>query len=113
MLKVPSYLGSETLHLELDPQPVEYLIPNSGLVGFHLLVHETPEPQWVHHQSAIFLGAQFHTMLHLVGTHKVHLTSFTPRLLFCCGLFIIFSLLTLKMTFKSIKSNRLGMHNID
>ncbi|KAM3176210.1 hypothetical protein ACTXT7_006942 [Hymenolepis weldensis] len=63
-------IASETLHLELDPESVEYLIPNSGLVGFRFLVHETPEPHWVYHQSAIFLGAQFHTMLRLVGTRK-------------------------------------------
>ncbi|VDK32584.1 unnamed protein product [Taenia asiatica] len=60
----------EKLHLELDPESVDYLIPNSGLVGFRFLVHETPEPHWVHHQAAVFLGAQFHTMLRLVGTRK-------------------------------------------
>ncbi|KAL5965969.1 hypothetical protein TSMEX_006294 [Taenia solium] len=61
----------EKLHLELDPESVDYLIPNSGLVGFRFLVHETPEPHWVHHQAAVFLGAQFHTMLRLVGTRKL------------------------------------------
>lgn len=63
----------ETMHLELDPESVDYLIPNSGLVGFRFLVHETPEPHWVHHQTAVFLGAQFHTMLRLAGTRKVRI----------------------------------------
>nr|CDS33197.2 amiloride sensitive cation channel 4 A [Hymenolepis microstoma] len=70
--------ASETLHLELDPESVEYLIPNSGLVGFRFLVHETPEPHWVYHQAAVFLGAQFHTMLRLVGTRKVLETNCVP-----------------------------------
>ncbi|VDD74419.1 unnamed protein product [Mesocestoides corti] len=61
---------SETLHLELDPESLDYLIPNKGLVGFRFLVHDTPEPNWVHHQSAIFLGIQFHTMLRLTGIRK-------------------------------------------
>ncbi|KAH9287280.1 hypothetical protein ECG_00950 [Echinococcus granulosus] len=70
---------SEKLHLELDPESVDYLIPNSGLVGFRFLIHETPEPHWVHHQSAVFLGAQFHTMLRLVGTRKVHESDCVPQ----------------------------------
>ncbi|CDS40966.1 amiloride sensitive cation channel 4 A [Echinococcus multilocularis] len=70
---------SEKLHLELDPESVDYLIPNSGLVGFRFLIHETPEPHWVHHQSAVFLGAQFHTMLRLVGTRKVYESDCVPQ----------------------------------
>ncbi|KAL5111904.1 hypothetical protein TcWFU_004151 [Taenia crassiceps] len=69
----------EKLHLELDPESVDYLIPNSGLVGFRFLVHETPEPHWVHHQAAVFLGAQFHTMLRLVGTRKVYESDCVPQ----------------------------------
>ncbi|EUB63519.1 hypothetical protein EGR_01601 [Echinococcus granulosus] len=72
-------MTSEKLHLELDPESVDYLIPNSGLVGFRFLIHETPEPHWVHHQSAVFLGAQFHTMLRLVGTRKVHESDCVPQ----------------------------------
>ncbi|VDM17117.1 unnamed protein product [Hydatigera taeniaeformis] len=67
----------EKLHLELDPESADYLIPNSGLVGFRFLVHETPEPHWIHHQAAVFLGAQFHTMLRLVDSISLSACSCT------------------------------------
>ncbi len=80
----PAFTAYETLHLELDPEALDYLIPNNGLIGFRFLVHETPEPLWVHHQTAVFLGTQFHTMLRLIGLRKVCLS--TMKLCFLCFL---------------------------